>query len=342
MNKRKLENNSHLEVLQKKLKKYQHLIDQEMSSNLVDDSVDNSSSEDSDVDDQDQSSKSDIEMENASDKNLKASVELQETKGSEVPTLSESVLQILGSEKRLLKDKCFVLHPELASCWKDLLASGMNKEDKSKMIETYPNKGNCPLIAPTLNPELLPLLHKTAKSRDKFFANHQDVCGRSLVAIGTAICNILNDEEEPVDKEQLLKLLCDSSSMMCDLFFQLSKSRRAQLYSCVDGKRKSVLEDSPTDEFLFGIDLAKRIKNALAVEKTSLSLKNQTPRRDSNRPKNSLNWRSPSASRISSSQTGYRRHFNKSSAANNHNQITTRSRLGNQLPPAQNAQTQKK
>lgn len=87
------------------------------------------------------------------------------------------------------------------------------------MIETYPNKGNCFLSAPVLNAEVIPLLHKTTCSRDKYLANDQYMCGCSLVALGTAICNIFNDEEEPVDKNELLQLLCDSSSMLCELMF---------------------------------------------------------------------------------------------------------------------------
>ncbi|XP_074096416.1 uncharacterized protein LOC141525729 [Cotesia typhae] len=143
------------------------------------------------------------------------------------------------------------------------------------MIDTYPNKGNCPLSAPVLNPELIPLLHKTARSRDKYLSNDQDMCGRSLVALGMAICSIFNDNSEPVDKDELLQLLCDSSSMLCELMFQLSKSRRFQLYSQVDEKKKTVLEEAVTDSFLFGENLGKRIKDSNVCEKTGLSLRSQ-------------------------------------------------------------------
>ncbi|XP_074104167.1 uncharacterized protein LOC141530759 [Cotesia typhae] len=248
---------------------------------------------------------------------------------------------MLGSEKRSLKDKSFNFHPELVSCWKEILSSGMNKEDKSKMDNKYPNKGNCPLVAPILNPEMLPLLNKTSKSRDKYLANHQDLCGKSLVALGTAICQIFNDKEEPLDKQDLLQLLCDSSSMMCELMFQLTKSRRAQLYPCVDEKRKSILEDSPTDQFLFGENFAKKIKSAVVIEKTGLSIKNQNFKKEFSKSKTYLNWKSPSAPR--SNQTGYNRSsFMRKSNAFKNNHSTIRSRSENQPPLALQNQTQNK
>ncbi|XP_043494107.1 uncharacterized protein LOC122519008 [Polistes fuscatus] len=68
---------------------------------------------------------------------------------------------------------------------------------------------------------------------------------------------IFNDDIDPIDKNDLLQILCDSSSLLCESFYQIGKSRRSQIYPCVDEKRKPVLEDSITDDFLFGKDLEK-------------------------------------------------------------------------------------
>ncbi|CAG5109271.1 Protein of unknown function [Cotesia congregata] len=247
-NKRKNESGLSLESLEKKLKKYQDLIKIEKSFKKVNDSSTSaSSSEDLDNDDQRQSQHSEHDV---------------------VVTTKDSKTSDESPESRLLKDKTYNLHPELSACWKEIVSSGLEKEAKTKLIDSYPNKGNCTLSAPVLNPELIPLLNKTAKSRDKYLTQNQDLCGRSLVALGQAISNIFNDDNNPVDKNELLQLLCDSSSLMCESMFQLGKSRRSQIYSCVDDKRKTVLEDSVTDEFRFGQDLSKRIKNSVTMEKT--------------------------------------------------------------------------
>ncbi|XP_044579592.1 uncharacterized protein LOC123261824 [Cotesia glomerata] len=300
---------------------------------------------DSDDDDRRQSVYSDSDPETDCTHDLKASGELHETKGPEVPSLSNSVLQMLGKDKRLHKEKTYSIHPELSDCWKAIISSGLDKNDKTTIIDKYPNKGNCTLSSPVLNPELLPLLHKTAKSRDKYLSNNQDLIGRGLVSLGQAICNIFNDEVEPVDKTQLLQLLCDSSALFCESFHQLCKSRRSQIYPCVDDKRKSVLEDSITDDFLFGQDLGKRIKNSVAVEKTGLSIKPQPPKKDFPTTRTSLNWKGPSGPRANFNQTGYQRPpFAKPTYPNKqNNQIATRSRARNQTNQAQHppASTQK-
>ncbi|XP_043267829.1 uncharacterized protein [Venturia canescens] len=198
--------------------------------------------------------------------------ESEETLNGEAnaPILSEKARELLRVEKRRQKDKAFVLHNELADCWKEIILSGMESTVKKSMEEKYPTKGNCPLKAPELNAELIPLLHKTAKNRDKYLIANQEMSGRGLVALGNAIGAIFNDENEPVDKDQLLEWLCDASSMFCDVNHQLSKTRKHQIYQHVDEKRKVILEQSETDSFLFGEDLGKRIKTATAAEKVGL------------------------------------------------------------------------
>ncbi|XP_043486358.1 uncharacterized protein LOC122513898 [Polistes fuscatus] len=206
---------------------------------------------------QEQSDLSDPDTKNVPPTVSKASDESVETQGSEDPILSNSILKMLGKEKRLSKDKTYKIHSELAACWNNIVSSGLEKDVKTSLIEKYPNKGNCSLSPPILNPELTPLLHKTAKTRDKYLSSNQDLCGRSLVGLGQAISMIINDDIDPIDKNDLLQILCDSSSLLCESFYQIGKSRRSQIYPCVDGKRKPVLEDSITDDFLFGKDLEK-------------------------------------------------------------------------------------
>ena len=240
-----------------------------------------------------------------------ASPESQKTNVREAlaPKLSDKARQLLGVEKRQQKDQVFELHPELANCWKEIIAEGVEAKARKGLLEKYPNKGNCPLKAPELNPELLPLLHKTAKSRDKYLSANQDLCGRGLVAMGKSLGAIFNDEEEPIDKDTLLEWLCDASSMFCDLMFQLSKTRKFQVYQHVDEKRKSVLQESTTDDFLFGEDLGKRIKAASVVEKVGLTLKTSAEKKITARPQQFLNWKGSSVARGGQSQTSYN-HFN--------------------------------
>ncbi|XP_044590742.1 uncharacterized protein LOC123269213 [Cotesia glomerata] len=195
-----------LDLLKKKLKKYQDFIDSSELSDDPDEVLVDPGSDDSLDDDHSQSVlTSDSDSSSEVIKNVtKASKQSHETTEAEAPHLSDAVRKLLGTDKRATKDKTFNFHPELVGCWKDVLKSGLDKEAKLRMIDIVPNKGNCPLSAPVFNPELIPLLHTTARSRDKYLSNDQDMCGRSLVALGMAICSIFNDDSEPVDKDELL------------------------------------------------------------------------------------------------------------------------------------------
>ncbi|XP_074098337.1 uncharacterized protein LOC141527015 [Cotesia typhae] len=183
----------------------------------------------------------------------------------------------------------------------------METSTKKEILEKYPDKDNINLKAPILNPELLPLLHKSAVGRDKHLASNQNLCGLSLVSLGKALCAMFSDDEEPLEKDDILELLCDSSNIMCELMFQLEKACKTHVYQYVESKRKTVLEESVTDEFLFGKDLSKRIKDSSTVEKAGLTLKSKPEQKTFVSRKRFLNWKSPATSRGGPSQSGFNR-----------------------------------
>ncbi|CAG5075401.1 Protein of unknown function [Cotesia congregata] len=93
--------------------------------------------------------------------------------------------------------------------------------------------------------------------------------------------------------------------MFCELMHQLSKTRKHQVYSYVDDKRKTVLVDSKTDKFLFGEDLGKRIKSATMVKKVGLSLKTTPDKADSSKSRNFLNWKSSTVTQSGCQQSSF-------------------------------------
>ena len=131
-----------------------------------------------------------------------ASKELDKTieKTNESLKPSEKARELLGVNSRRETEKPFNLHPELAECGREVIISGMNSDQRENLEGRYPNKGNCPLKAPELNPEVLPLLNKTSKSRDTYLAVNQDLSSRGLTALGQTLCAIFNAEEKPTRK----------------------------------------------------------------------------------------------------------------------------------------------
>ena len=74
--------------------------------------------------------------------------------------LSKKARELLGVNSRREREKYFSLHPELAECCREVIISGINSDERKNLEGRYPNMGNCPLKAPELNPEVLPLKKK--------------------------------------------------------------------------------------------------------------------------------------------------------------------------------------
>lgn len=221
--------------------------------------------------------------------------------------MDKETLQILGEDPdQEIEELKF--HPKLEEAWKKILLDGLDRESKTTLLKTYSRKGNCAISTPKLNPEIEASINETTKKRDKYLAVDQDFCGAGLSSLGRAINMILNDKLVKIDKKELLTALTDSGKLMCEFFRQLTKARKAFIYPGLEKKAKSILENSKTDEFLFGVSLSERVKIAKSVEKVGLTLKPQLKTKKNpylSRP--GLNWKSPSARPPTYQQTGYYR-----------------------------------
>ena len=93
--------------------------------------------------------------------------------------------------------------------------------------------------------------------------------------------------------------------MICEVMFQLSKTRKVQIYQQIDDKRKAMPEDSKTDDFLFGENSGKHIKIASVAEKIGMSLKTPAEQKFSTKPGQFSNWKSSPATQGGRSPAGY-------------------------------------
>lgn len=88
---------------------------------------------------------------------------------------------------------------------------------------------------------------------------------------------ILNSGENGIVKNELLKIFIDSGKLMCELFKQLTKARKAFIYPDLEKKARQLLGNASTDDLLFGSELLQRIKTTKEVEKVGLTLKPLVP-----------------------------------------------------------------
>lgn len=129
-------------------------------------------------------------------------------------SIDDEALQILGEDPSSNKPEAFQIHSDLASRWRAWIGAGLEKEVRVELLKSYSREGNCPLEAPILNGELISSLNEASLKRDKHFVDSQCMIGSAMSALGSAIALLLNKKEEGVDKNELLKLMCDAGKLI--------------------------------------------------------------------------------------------------------------------------------
>lgn len=226
--------------------------------------------------------------------------------------LDQSTLEILGEDlSHDSRGNTTTLHPDLASRWNGFLSKGVMQETKTFLLEKYPRSGNCNLEAPKLNPEVVSSANDITIKRDQHFINAQNLAGSALAALGTAISTLLFNNEEGVDRLQLLENLCDAGKLITELHHADSLARRAYISPSLNKQIKGVFDNSQIDTFLYGSDLLDKIKEAKSIEKMGQELKPvpYISKRQFIRGKNTLNGRSPPVRQQNYQQGGNKINF---------------------------------
>lgn len=127
--------------------------------------------------------------------------------------LGPEVLKILGADPSKPKNTGIILQEELEARWGYWLSTHLSKEDMDKLLNQYPRESKkCLFEAPKLNPEIAAMSTPALIERDQKFVAAQNTVGSALIALGSAISSLLNDEE--IDKLELLRRLWDSGKLM--------------------------------------------------------------------------------------------------------------------------------
>lgn len=146
-------------------------------------------------------------------------IDLKKTSG--VPDLHPEVLDVLGADPSKPVNTEIELQDDLTARWKFWLLSQLAKDEMDTLMSQYPRGSDkCLFEAPKLNPEIAAMSTEVLTKGDNKFIASQNLTGSALVALGTAISNLLVNEE--IDKLELLRKLCDAGKMMTSasgLFF---------------------------------------------------------------------------------------------------------------------------
>ncbi|KAL4702597.1 hypothetical protein ACJJTC_016073 [Scirpophaga incertulas] len=147
----------------------------------------------------------------------------------------------------------------------------MQPESKSKILKEYLVSDNCRLLqAPKLNAEISAAIPDMVRNRDKTLATAQQQLGLGVTALNRGLDILLKSE----DKIQALKHLSNGCRILCDSHNAMSKNRVKLITPSLDKTFLHMINESVSDETLFGSSLSEKIKAAKAIEKQGLQIKN--------------------------------------------------------------------
>lgn len=147
------------------------------------------------------------------------------------------------------------------------------KEEKDEIINSIPRKGSVILAAPILNEEIQVDLHPKMSARDEHFRNNQDLTGSALAAVSSTLSAVLNDTEDPLDREQILENLSSATKLLSELFYSLTQARKIFLVGKYDEKVQKIKKKANPTSFLFGDNIKSLVESSKTMEKLSKELR---------------------------------------------------------------------
>lgn len=169
------------------------------------------------------------------------------------------------------------INDELVVRWQKLLQEGISEGEKKKYMDTYPRNTNLYTEAPKLNLEIKPLINDPTVKRDIHFTETQNCVGSAITAIGAAISMILEDPEDGIDQQVLMKYLCDSGKLMSESFYQLSNTRKIFINPSMSKTLKPTLDATKADTWLYGNKFVDQIRDSKEIEKACANIRTSNP-----------------------------------------------------------------
>lgn len=197
----------------------------------------------------------------------------------------------------------------MVQTWNSIIENGLDLQEKSALMEKYPVPKNAPLLGtPKLNDILEKMISDSVKQRDVRLMQLQAQIGTSISAIGLAITSILNEEGGGGDRPYI-KSLCDAGRLLTDVFHIETSARKELACYNLERSTKETLLAAPTDEWLFGSDVDKRLEASKQMERAIKSFKPiNRPTETKKIPKQNLNFRSLSQE-VRGGYRGRRQHY---------------------------------
>lgn len=208
----------------------------------------------------------------ANENNPSTSKDADKKDGKVAKQLDENFLEAIGN--RLVTEKILgpPLHDDLMVRWKDVLKEGLPKEEKENMAKKYHQPENCTFVdAPKVNKRAKELVQAPVIDRDNRLVAKQEKVGLCLAAISHLMIKIF--DKEKIDDVYFIKVLSDISRLLLDLQRDENITRRALMTSNLPHWLKELIDSTTVDEWLFGDDFDKNLKEAQEMQKSNKEIK---------------------------------------------------------------------
>lgn len=194
------------------------------------------------------------------------------TQQQEQDSLDQDILDILGDDPSTENPYGDDLHKDIAHRWQNILVNGLNKDNRITLQKLYLPAENCSYMkAPKLNAEIKAALTEVNNKKDIYSQSRQNQLTSCLAAIGKVLNGALaRNRNIPQD---IIKPLSDAGRLLCDYHHKESLSRRYAAMNSLSKETKDVLKNTKIDEFLFGSDLAEKLKTSKAISKSGLEMR---------------------------------------------------------------------
>lgn len=196
---------------------------------------------------------------------------------------TDDLLQALGEDPTVSHEVEVPIPDELKARYLAWSSQGLPQAELEGLLYQY--KSPDFLVVPRLNPEIILLLQESAKRRDEYFCQSQELVLKALLSLGGVFAVLLDDKlhinEDKSVRVAMTEMNTEVAKLLCHQFFEQVEARKASIIPNIkDEQMKALLRGQKTDHFLFGADLAEKITSLTKIKKVSSQLADkQTPQK---------------------------------------------------------------
>lgn len=208
-------------------------------------------------------------------------------------TLDAELLEILGTDPTTVKQYGKDIQKDLSIRLEHCATNGLTKELRKEYKDRYLTPDNCKLIdPPEINAEIKAAVSDIVVKRDKAIENKQKQLTSAISCLSEAITLLMSNKDK---NTPLLKLLIDSTRILCDCQHADTITRRNFLLNAMKKEMKDQLQNTKIDKFLFSENLADTLKSAKTINKSGADLKisapKPPPKKFTSQTSRNLNWK---------------------------------------------------